>query len=175
MRWQDIPGWFPEPNAEALDNIIKIHNVRSVIEIGTFLGRSAAFFAERCERVYCVDPFTMWDEGRHNGDAMRAGEHFYDKFHDNMVACDVWNRIYPIVMSSVDAAEEWDNLNVDMVYIDGSHDYESVKRDIDMWDNRAKKVICGDDFDENWPGVMRAVKESYPTHLLFNNVWVAVK
>jgi hypothetical protein len=51
------------------------------------------------------------------------------------------------------------------VYIDASHDYESVKEDIIAWLPKVKKggIICGDDYTPGWPGVMRAVNE------VFNN------
>jgi hypothetical protein len=46
-----------------------------------------------------------------------------------------------------------------MVFIDGSHEYEDVKRDIMAWKTRMKKtgLLCGHDI--SYPGVKKAVDE----------------
>lgn len=181
MRWQDIPGWFPEENAEALQAILKEHKISQVIEIGSYLGRSTAFFLENVLEVRSVDPFVMWTEGRQNGDAMKhGGEDFYEKFKENIhkmrtTGPRMLSALGVCRMTSQECFEKNPDLVADMVYIDAAHDYESVKGDIDMWDTRAKKIICGDDFDENWPGVVQAVGEKYPHIEIFNNIWVVVK
>jgi predicted O-methyltransferase YrrM len=48
---------------------------------------------------------------------------------------------------------------VDMVFIDGSHEYEAVKADILAWKDKATKLICGHDLDR--PGVRKAVAEVF--------------
>jgi hypothetical protein len=49
-----------------------------------------------------------------------------------------------------------------MVFIDGAHDYESVKRDILTWSARLRPggLLCG--HDRNQPGVRRAIDELLP-------------
>ena len=51
----------------------------------------------------------------------------------------------------------------DIVYIDASHDYESVKEDILTWLPKVKQggIICGDDYVHGWPGVVKAVDEVF--------------
>ena len=53
-------------------------------------------------------------------------------------------------------------LKADLVYIDASHDYDSVLLDISLWLPRARMAICGDDYDAHWPGVGQAVHEMFP-------------
>ena len=50
-------------------------------------------------------------------------------------------------------------LKADLIYIDASHDYELVKKDLNAWIERLEKdgVFCGDDW--NWGGVRQAVIE----------------
>src|SRR5690606_817074 len=52
--------------------------------------------------------------------------------------------------------------NVDLVFIDALHDYESVKQDIRLWWPKVRigGMIAGHDFNHKWPGVERAVAES---------------
>ena len=54
-----IGGWFCEQNRTNLDRLIKKHHVKRVLEIGSFLGLSAAWFAQHVEHVTCID---LWRE-----------------------------------------------------------------------------------------------------------------
>lgn len=67
-----------------------------------------------------------------------------------------------IPMKSVDAARLYQDHSLEFVYIDASHDYQSVKEDILTWFNKVKigGIIGGDDY--GWKGVEMAVKELIP-------------
>ncbi len=61
------------------------------------------------------------------------------------------------------------NEKLDFVYIDGNHEYESVKKDINNYYPLLKEngLLAGHDFD--WKGVTRAVTEfSYNKNLKLN-------
>lgn len=49
----------------------------------------------------------------------------------------------------------------EFVYIDGPHDYESVKADLELWWPRVSHngILAGHDFDKHHGGVPRAVTE----------------
>ncbi len=55
-------------------------------------------------------------------------------------------------MSSAEAAEMF-TTTADMVFIDGDHSYEAVKRDIELWLPKCRKLICGHDYNEVWKAV----------------------
>lgn len=155
--YKNIPGWFYDCASAKLDQLIKEHNIKTVIEIGSFLGRSTVFFAARTEKIYAIDPFILWEDGKHNGDAMAwtGGGDFKDKFIKNIEP--VTDRVVVMQMDSDTAARDFPNLEADLVYIDAQHDFESVKKDIQLWLPRANKIISGDDYMVNWPGVKQAV------------------
>lgn len=56
--------------------------------------------------------------------------------------------------------------NIDFIYIDGNHNYEYVKKDVDLYYPKLKKggVLCGHDFQI--PDVARAVCELATKHNL---------
>ena len=60
----------------------------------------------------------------------------------------------------------WDHSQLDIVYIDGGHDYKSVALDIEYWLSFLKPdgIICGDNFTLEFTGVMRAVLDSAEKH-----------
>lgn len=170
---QDIRGWFSKPNEDALASLIKGYNIKTVIEIGSFLGASTAFFAENCEKVICIDPFKMWDDfitdGQPRGD---LPDDFFPLFWRNMELLDLTDKVEPHVMTSFEAASDMPSLRADLIYIDAAHDEKSVTEDIKMWLPRANKIICGDDYSEHWPGVKAAVDGQFDkVQLLGDSVW----
>jgi hypothetical protein len=78
--------------------------------------------------------------------------------------------ITPHVGRSPDAAIDFDDESFDIVYIDAEHDYDSVLKDIKAWKPKAKYVIAGHDFHV-FPGVKKAVDESFVTYQTEANVW----
>jgi hypothetical protein len=66
--------------------------------------------------------------------------------------------------SSTVCASHYDDLSCDFIFIDASHDYESVRADLDAWlpKLRARGVIGGHDYRTGaFPGVTRAVDEFF--------------
>lgn len=156
--YTDIFGWFPTENANALDSIIEKYNIKTITEIGSFLGRSTVFFASKGLTINAIDPFIEWKEGSENGDAIReGGKDFYDKFLENIQGYEDKITIYR------NTSEEASKLvgKADLIFIDGAHDYDSVKNDILLWKGKANKIICGDDYEGYWHGVNKAVDEIF--------------
>ena len=155
---QNIPGWFPTTNKETLERLIKEHNVKTVLEIGSFVGLSTAWFAERVEKVFTIDPFDAITRINYlHGEMKEVAKNQLGNFRKNT---DKYDNIFELVMTSEQAFNHHDfDLYADLIYIDGSHEYEDVKKDIEMWQNRATKILCGDDYTDSWPGVKKAVDE----------------
>lgn len=73
-----------------------------------------------------------------------------------------------LVMTSVEAASHILDSDLSFVFIDASHDYENVRRDIALWDPKVKSggVVGGHDYGGRGDrkgtfGVKRAVDEYY--------------
>lgn len=102
--------------------------MRSVVEIGCLHGRSSFALATACPgTVYCMDPWS--DDGWASWSGSMA--HF-----DNVV---------PIRAPSPDAGVMVPD-PVDMVFIDGAHDYDSVMADVLYWRDRTQVLLCGHDY-----------------------------
>lgn len=75
------------------------------------------------------------------------------------------------------------NQSFDCVYLDGDHSYETVNEELKHFD--AVPTLCGDDYGEAHPGVMKAVKElksrhpqrvwQEPKHHLRSGFWSLVR
>lgn len=154
----DLYGWFPSSSQSILDVLMRVYDVKTVIEVGAFLGKSTVFFAERCEKVTVVDTFKGNDEPYMQLPQVQLRlPTLYEQFLFNMRAMGVADHVHPIRMSSREAIEKHPDLTADLIYIDASHKYEDVKYDIEAWRPRAKKILCGDDYTD---GVGRDVKRA---------------
>ena len=68
----------------------------------------------------------------------------------------------------------------DIVFIDALHDYDSVYEDIRLWWPRVRVggMLCGHDFNHQWPGVERAVADSFnlmQVGVTSDSVWFVLK
>ena len=159
--------WLCPGNQEKLAELIAKHNVKTVLEIGSCYGASACWFAREGCVVTCVD---LWCAIPEHG----VPAYVFDIFKRNTEG-------YPVSTVHGDS-HSWDTLayvgrligSVDLVYIDGSHDYEGVRQDIEMYGPLATKVLCGDDYDRDLPsvaGVIRAVDECVPDRKVHGRFW----
>lgn len=139
-----------------------------------WLGRSLCFLAERLRdegkvaRVFAVDNWTGGSELKGMVTNLeRDGPSVRDRFLANVRACGVEQYVVPVTGDSAESAKLFEDGKVFCVFIDASHEYGDVLRDIKAW---LPKVAPGGwigGHDVNRDGVRNAVKE------VFGNDWEA--
>ena len=104
------------------DYASKIPTKGLIIEIGSWRGRSTVWLGQgamfRGGKVLAVDP--------HEG--MEGFGESYNEFLNNIERCKVSNNVMPILLTSKVFFENYTE-KVDMVFIDGLHDYPTVLND----------------------------------------------
>lgn len=183
--YQNIDGWFSFPGLYS--NVVKLFPENShFVEIGTWYGRSAAYMAVEIAnsnkkiKFDCVDTWVGSDEDIHKKELDVINNTLYEKFLSNIEP--VKNYINPIRMESLKAVELYKNNSLDFVFVDASHDYENVKKDIEAWYPKVRSggILAGHDYVEVWKGVMQAVdeflqKENYKLNIKSEFCWGIVK
>ena len=174
--WKDIDGWFDEVNEifyqDCLEKLSNKNEPKIFYEIGSWKGRSTCCMAELLRKnnisakLYAVDTFVGSDESAHIEEIERLSSQnltLFDVFKNNINDCEVDNIVIPIISTSCDAAKNVEDNTIDFLYLDASHDYESVKRDIETWLPKMKEgsMMTGDDYIPHWSGVIRAVDEVF--------------
>ena len=171
-----IKGLMETWEIEAIAKLAQGH--RRILEIGSFTGRSTVALADNSDGfVIACDDF--WGP-RDSIYTWKDRQEIYKTFLEN-----VGERVAPkicrhcskpnqkIVIWKINHAEMTphglyellgeDNAKLDMIFVDGAHDYESVKRDIQFSLSVLAPggLLCGHDFGLHAPDVLRAVSEFF--------------
>jgi len=175
----NLHGWCDD-NCRLLQEISKIIEKNEkgcidIIEIGTWKGLSANKIAKLCKsknkeaRIVCVDTFLgspehMDGEWASSGlDRVNGIPCLFETFRNNTKILQNHDMIYPFPISSMEAAHFMlkKQVNFDIIFIDGSHEYESVLMDITLFWKILKKggIMILD--DAQWVGVKRAISEFF--------------
>ncbi len=146
-----------------LDKFSDLKN-STIVEIGSYTGESTIMFANKAKLVISIDPFM-------NGYDSNDGASYladlptvvYQKYLENTAP---YNNIQHIKKTSDDAVIDIKE-PVDLVYIDGVHTYEQVKKDIENYRGLVKPggFLCGHDYVNigHLAGVYQAVNEIFDT------------
>jgi len=138
---KNVDGWLTNREGELLYNLARQCTGKGVIvEIGSWKGKSTIWLAKgsqagRNVRVYAVDPHTGSSE--HKEEFGRVWT--LDEFKRNIKNAGVDGLVTPVVKTSEDAVKDFAE-PVELLFIDGAHEYELVKLDLDVW---YPKVVDG--------------------------------
>lgn len=188
---ENIQGWFTFPS---LYTQIAHHfpNGSHFVEIGVWKGKSAAFMAVELinnnklnTKFDCIDTWKGSEEHINpDGEAfepnlLKNENWLYEHFLENIEP--VKHMVNPIRKSSLEASLLYEDNSLDFVFIDASHDYENVLKDIQAWYPKIKPqtgVISGHDY--SWgPEVKRAVHDFFdPLNLHiqeYEGCWIVIQ
>jgi len=153
-----LDGWFSARQcAELFIKIAtKVKPNSKIVEVGSWKGRSSVFASRAASlsdsTLYCVD---TWEgkkgEGlNHPTVQIAQREDVFLQFLRNITlyGCD---NVVVCRGESVEVASSWNYGPIDFLFIDASHDYESVLKDLKAWVPWVKPggIVCGDDWNRD--------------------------
>ncbi|MDQ0246209.1 putative O-methyltransferase YrrM [Bacillus fengqiuensis] len=160
-----IEGWL---NGEGIENLYTYAlkaPTSTIVEIGSWKGKSTSCLAlavkDRGEgKVYAID---TWKGSSEHQEVLKnyAEDQLYREFLENMSRLNLLDVIEPIRMDSIESSRVWPlKQKIGLLYIDGSHEYELVKKDFEFWSPFVAEegYIIFDDVP-SWPGPTRLVGE----------------
>jgi predicted O-methyltransferase YrrM len=120
-------------------------------------------------RIYCIDAWEGSEEHQEM-DVIKSRE-LYDVFLENINGADIGYFIYPIRKWSTEAFEDFEDLSIDLLFVDGDHSFEGCYADLKNFFPKMKHggIIIGHDYMEEW-GVPDAVKKICKEHRLEHRV-----
>ena len=177
--FKKIKGFLSHEEGLFLYKLAKRNCLKSFsVEIGSYCGKSACYIAEACKenKTYLISI------DHHQGsEEQQFGEEYFDSevydykkkvvdtlplFLKNIKKFSLSDYIKPLVMSSEEASKIVDS-EIELVFIDGSHTYESARLDFNSWKNKIKVggiLAIHDIYDTEKEGG-QAPREIYETAL----------
>ena len=177
--FKKIKGFLSHEEGLFLYKLAKRNCLKSFsVEIGSYCGKSACYIAEACKenKTYLISI------DHHQGsEEQQFGEEYFDSeiykkkkkvvdtlplFLENIKKFSLSDYIKPLVMSSEEASKIVDS-EIELVFIDGSHTYESARLDFNSWKNKIKVggiLAIHDIYDTEKEGG-QAPREIYETAL----------
>jgi predicted O-methyltransferase YrrM len=126
----DIPGWLTDEEGEALYELARgCQGAGVIVEIGSWKGKSTVCLglgsqAGTSVPVYAIDPHA---------------DHRFGDFKTNVERAGLTELVHPIASLSQAAADSFDK-PIELLFVDGSHEYALVLEDFEQW---VPKVVDG--------------------------------
>ena len=166
-----VEGFLSDREAYSLFLLAsKLKGKGVIVEIGSWKGKSTVCLAKGLEtvsnkcgnkdyyKIYAIDPHTGSSE--HNEGNKKVWT--FDEFKRNIKEAKVEDCIVPIVKTSVDAKKDVKE-PVEVLFIDGAHEYEFVKLDYETWFDKLVDVGYIAFHDTPWEGVKKVVEHVLKT------------
>lgn len=158
----NIHGFLSVPEAELLYKLAsEVPAGGRIVEIGSFQGKSTVCLGlgakQAGAQVWAVDP--------HEDCQVNATTHYGMENHaallKNLVGFGVADTVRVVALPSCAVSGRLISDYIDLVWIDGDHDYESVSYDLRMWSNTITDTgkIAVHDSSGHFPDVNRALDE----------------
>jgi predicted O-methyltransferase YrrM len=165
-----IAGWMSKIELTWL--ALSAQKCDIIVEIGSFLGKSARALADNSSnncKIYCVDPWT----GYYPNVTPLVNTAVFPEFVMNLSDHIKADKVIPIREYSDCFDIPYIMGKVDMFFIDGDHTYVGAKEDIKLALTYLKPdgLLCGHDYSNKWPGVMKAVTERVPNFQIEDTIW----
>lgn len=136
-----------------------------IVEVGSYLGSSAVTMAHTGRRIICIDCFKAYFDG-FGQDQVVMHEEFRKNTRD-------YENIKLYRMESY-KAEKYIKEPIDLLFIDGDHEYEGVKLDCNLYLPKVRPggLAAFHDYQNTaCPGVKQAVDEATGDWETVSNLW----
>jgi hypothetical protein len=162
--WFTYPGFYSSVVKEFNDGA-------KFVEIGSWRGRSSCFLgveilnSGKKIELHCVDTWLGSEEHQPGGEFAEGyqilkNDGLYKEFIQNIEP--IKEYVKPLRMTSLEASNLYEDNSLDFVFIDASHKYEDVKKDLVAWYPKVKSggIFAGHDYP-SWHEVVKAVDEFF--------------
>lgn len=161
-EFESIEGWLSYEEGMKLASLASLLSGGVIVEIGSWKGRSTFCLSNGStigvvmfdSVVYAIDHFVGSKE--HGNDVWT-----FPEFWDNMKKHGCTHNVIPMIGKSRLAAWAFGDGTIDLLLIDGGHDYADVCNDFVWFFKKMKKggIICIHDTESTWEGPTKFARE----------------
>lgn len=184
-RAHEIQGWFAGEDMETVWHLVttKVKAGDTVVEVGSWKGRSSFVFASACKEVgaklICIDSFRGLLLPKHVKWELYHGEQgYYAEGNDGSIVHHIKENL-----KDFDNVEIWEGNSTDLykkiednsaqlIFIDGDHDMPVLGYDLDNYYTKVAPggYFCGHDYEKG-NNVAQGVDTRFPSVELFHTIW----
>lgn len=149
-KFDSIKGFLAHEEGLFLYELTKKYCLKNfAVEVGSYCGKSACYIGQACKEnktyLMTIDHHRGSEEQQYGEEYFDPDEYNYDKeivdtlptLLKNIQKFRFEEVILPVVNSSELASKQIEN-NIDLVFIDGSHTFESARKDYVSWKNKIR-------------------------------------
>ena len=149
-KFDSIKGFLAHEEGLFLYELTKKYCLKNfAVEVGSYCGKSACYIGQACKEnktyLMTIDHHRGSEEQQYGEEYFDPDEYNYDKeivdtlptLLKNIQKFRFEEVILPVINSSELASKEIEN-NIDLVFIDGSHTFESARKDYVSWKNKIR-------------------------------------
>lgn len=156
-----------------LANLAKIHKMTKIAELGVRKGDTFLYLMEHCPdlRVIGVD---LWSTIPYRTtDNLSNWPHKENEEFVRKHAEKYGNRAILVKDTTENASKQVEDDSLDLVFIDADHKFESVVKDIKLWEPKVRLGGWVSGHDIHWESVKKAVESVYGQRYATaqDNVW----
>jgi predicted O-methyltransferase YrrM len=173
--YKEIQNWF---NYEQVFDLAinSATDGAKFVEIGVWKGGSTAYMGVEIlnsGKKIAYDAIDTFEGSKEHGTVIGL----YDEAYNNLKPLIDANVVNLIKGHSQEVVSNYEDESLDFCFIDGSHEYEDVKKDIEAYLKKVKKggILAGHDYDSIWAGVIKAVDEILGNVKIINGSWIYYK
>jgi predicted O-methyltransferase YrrM len=140
-----------------VDLASKVEAGKTIVEIGSFRGRSAVAMALASQankiKLFAVDSYETAYAKKRNTNGSNSRVFHRDIFMLNLVLSGAASSTYCINLNSIEAASVMISTKIGFLFIDGDHSYESVKNDYENWIGSVEEggiIAFHDSINQHW-------------------------
>ena len=167
---ETVPGCLSREQGQMLCWLGRSAPAGAVVEIGSFLGKSTLWLAHGMKAggrrgLYAIDPHN----GHERPEVETGIRDTFQAFLSNVEKGGFGGFVTPIRKLSSEAAQGWKE-PIAVLWVDGSHDYEDVKSDLELF---SPHVVAGgyiamhDVSGRHFPGTRKAMLEFFRGNAAF--------
>ena len=167
-----LPGMIDHRQVASLYELAHAVEEGVIVEVGSYRGKSTSALGRGSQRghrvpVYAIEPHEPF-KGIFGGN---FGPKDRKAFYESMLASGCWDTVRLVNLSSERVAPIWDR-PVGLLFIDGDHTYEGVRRDFEAWEPHLlpSARVAFDDAVQTDGGPFQLISE-----LVATGKWVAVE
>lgn len=136
-QYLDTDNWFGYP--DFYDYVASHKHFKNLVEVGVWKGHSISYLAKKIQEfttdvnIYAVDLFSESPDFQGQSSLRDQLPIIYDIYNANLERAGVRNMIKDIKGWSWEVSDQFEKESLDFVFIDASHDVDSVIKDINAW------------------------------------------